>query len=181
VLDSPPFCALFPFELARYNEIMTIDIRTIPEDQCLAIEGEFEGDVCNLSANDAARVAGPLTYKAEASLVSENLLVRGNFLLPFELTCSRCNAAFRHTVRLSEHSLLVSLEKLTLIDLTDALREDIILALPDFPHCDKGDNTQDCPARGKFQTEETFDPLDPKKVEPRDFSSWGQLDKLNLD
>jgi uncharacterized protein len=84
-------------------------------------------------------------------------------------------------VRLSEHSLLVSLEKLTLIDLTDALREDIILALPDFPHCDKGDNTQDCPARGKFQTEETFDPLDPKKVEPRDFSSWGQLDKLNLD
>jgi len=160
---------------------MTIDIRTIPENEPLAIKGELEGDICKLPANDAAKVAGSLTYNAEASLVSGNLLVRGNFLLPFELTCSRCNNAFKHSVSLSDHSLLTPVEKLTLIDLTDALREDIILALPNFPHCDKGDNKQDCPARGRFQTEEAFDPLDPKEAEPRDFSSWGPLDKLKLD
>ena len=161
--------------------MITFELRSIPEDGCLSIEGESADDICQLPENDAASVAGPLNYRAEASLVSENLLLRGNFDLPFELNCCRCNQSFRHTVRLSEHSLLAPLGNLTLIDLTDALREDIILALPDFPHCSNGDNPMDCPARGKFQTEEDFAPLDPKKNRPTDSNRWEKLDKLKLD
>jgi uncharacterized metal-binding protein YceD (DUF177 family) len=161
--------------------MMTIDIRSIPVDECLHIEGELRDDICQLAENDAANVAGPLKYRAEASIVSENLLLRGNFDLPFELTCCRCNHSFRHTVRLSEHSLLAPMGNLALIDLTDALREDIILALPDFPHCNNGDNQMDCPARGKFQTGKDFLPLDPKESKQLDSNSWDTLDKLKLD
>ena len=160
---------------------MTIDIRSIPEDECLTIEGELPDDFCQLPKNDAASVAGPLNYKAEASIVSGNLLLRGNFNLLFELTCCRCNNSFRHTVRLSGHSLLIPVDNLTLIDLTDALREDIILALPDFPHCNNGDNQMDCPARGKFHTEEDFLHIDTKESKALGSNSWENLDKLKLD
>ncbi len=159
---------------------MTVDIRNIPEDEHLTIEGELTDDICQLPENDAASVSGPLTYRAEASIISENLLLRGNFNQPFELTCCRCNQAFRHTVRLSGHSLLAPLGNLTLIDLTDALREDIILALPNFPHCNNGDNPMDCPARGRFHTEEDFLPTDPKENKASGSSSWETLDKVKL-
>ena len=161
--------------------MITVDIRNIPEGKCLALEGDLADDICQLPEKDAAMVAGSLKYRAEASVVCENLLFRGDFQLPFKFTCCRCNQPFLYTVRLLDHSMLVPLEDLSLIDLTDALREDIILALPDFPHCSNGDNPMDCPARGKFQTEEAFVPINPETEQTKDSSSWDTLDKLKLD
>ncbi|MCH2061118.1 MAG: hypothetical protein MK183_10875 [Verrucomicrobiales bacterium] len=161
--------------------MITVDLRSIPEDDCLPFEGNLADDICQLPEKDAASVAGPLNYRAEASIVSGNLLFRGDFHLPFEFTCCRCNQPFHYTIRLLDHSLLVPVEDLSLIDLTDALREDIILALPNFPHCNDGDNQMDCPARGKFETEEDFVPINPEKARTKDSSSWDTLDKLKLD
>ncbi len=166
--------------------MLVIDIRNIPEDGVLPLEGALDGDIAGLPPEDPVQPAGPLTYKAEASLVSDNLLLRGEFSQPFRLQCVRCLAPFEHRVRLVGHSLLAPLEAATRIDLTDTLREDILLALPSFPHCDEdgsGDPQarRECPASGDFSTDDSFRPLDPEQDEDDGPDTWGALDNLKLD
>ncbi len=163
-----------------------VDIRTIPENGTTPLQGSLEEDICGLPADDPAQPVSPLTYKVEASIVSGSLLLQGDFSITFKLHCVRCLSPFEHRALLADHSLLVPIESGFSIDLTDALREDIILALPNFPRCDQGGldvskETRECPAAGNFQAENSFAPLDPEQNENDGSDTWGPLDNLKLD
>lgn len=166
--------------------MFAIDTRKIPENGSLQLEGSLDGDILNLPEDDPAQPTSPLNYKANASLVSDSLLLRGDFSITFKLQCVRCAQPFTYGVLLAEHAILAPIETGCLIDLTDALREDIILALPSFPRCDEGSpgdpqGSRECPAAGSFEAEDSFAPLDPEKDESVGSDSWGALDNLKLD
>lgn len=166
--------------------MFAVDIRTIPENGSIPLQGNLEEDICNLPEDDPAQPVSPLTYKVEASLVLDNLLLRGDFAITFKLHCIRCLSPFDHRVLLADHALLAPIESGSSIDLTDALREDIILALPSFPRCDQGSSdvskeTRKCPAAGNFETEDVFAPLDPEQEKDGGSDTWGALDNLKLD
>ncbi len=167
--------------------MFTIDTRTLSEGVPSPIEGQIEEDVFQLDPEDSAHPAGPISYRGEAYTVSGNLLVRGEFVVPFELTCARCSETFRATVILKEHALLEPLEGEAVIDLTEALREDILCALPDFPHCDEMSPDgvsapRTCQAAEKFQSEDAYDTLAPEEQdEPEQADRWKALDDLELD
>jgi uncharacterized protein len=166
--------------------MFTIDTRKIPENGSLLLEGSLDEDIFELPEGDLAKPASPLNYKAEASLVIDSLLLRGDFSISFKLQCVRCAQAFNYGVLLAEHAILAPLETGSLMDLTNALREDIILALPSFPRCDEGSpgdpqGSRECPATGSFEAEESFAPLDPEQDESKGSDSWGALDNLKLD
>ena len=118
---------------------MTNDTRAIPENESLVIEGQIVEDIWQLSDADILKMAGPLDYKVTASIISENLLVRGDFVAPFTSQCTHCLDIFKFSVNLTEHSLLLPIEGNSTIDLTNSIREDIILALPNFPNCEEGE------------------------------------------
>ena len=166
--------------------MFTLDTRTIPSDETLLIGGELAGDAFGLVADGIAKTVDPLAYKAEASIVSGNLLLRGSFVQKLELACVRCLEPFPVTVDLGDHSLLLPLENSPVIDLTDALREDILLALPSFPRCDEAlpDGSpapRECRAAGNFGEETSFEPLDPDAGKDPDSDDWGALDQLKID
>ena len=167
--------------------MFTIDTRTLSEEAPLPIEGQIEDDIFQLEPEDAAHPAGPIRYRGEAYPVSGNLLVRGEFAVPFEFTCVRCSEPFQAVVILKDHALLEPLGDRAVIDLTEALREDILCALPDFPHCDEmspdGESApRTCPAAEKFKSEDAFHALAPEEQdEPEQADRWKALDDLELD
>jgi uncharacterized metal-binding protein YceD (DUF177 family) len=165
--------------------MFTIDTREIPTDETLLIEGDLPGDPFGLVNDSIAVDADPLHYRAEASILGEELLLRGEFQLPLRLACVRCLEPFPLTVKLADHSILVPLENTAVIDLTDALREDILLALPSFPRCDEATPdgakpARSCPA-GSFGEDTSFEPLDPDEGKNPEQDDWGALDKLKID
>ncbi|MDE0570206.1 MAG: hypothetical protein OSB44_05950 [Verrucomicrobiales bacterium] len=161
---------------------MTIDTRAIPENESLVIEGNVVDDIWELSKSDIVKSAGPLEFKVAASIVDENLLVRGDFLAPFTSQCPHCLDTFKFSVNLTEHSLLLPIEGNSTIDLTNSIREDILLALPSFPNCEEGEeNNRKCPASGKFNTEGDFEEIETKETKKSLLKDWEELNKLNLD
>ena len=161
---------------------MTIDTRAIPENESLVIEGQIIEDIWQLSDADILKMAGPLDYKVTASIISENLLVRGDFVAPFTSQCTHCLDIFKFSVNLTEHSLLLPIEGNSTIDLTNSIREDIILALPNFPNCEEGEEkNRKCPASGKFAPQSDFEETGNEKTEKSSLKDWEELNKLNFD
>ncbi|MGI9239384.1 MAG: YceD family protein [Verrucomicrobiales bacterium] len=125
------------------------DFQEIPAEG-LALEGEITDDIFRLNPEERVTPAGPISYQARAYVIDGDLVVEGNFACEFELECARCLEKFLFPVKLVAHNLTENLENPTEADLTEALREDILLALPVYPHCEEGKIPRQCPAKGKF-------------------------------
>ena len=104
---------------------------------------------------------GGIRYRLFVQPVGTELLVRGHLEQDFDLVCSRCGKDFDDTIKVDDftQSYEISDEK-SEVDLTEDVRESIILALPTYPVC-----AETCP--GVVRTEE-------KPVDDR----WSALDNL---
>jgi uncharacterized metal-binding protein YceD (DUF177 family) len=161
---------------------MIIDTRAINKSESLVIRGSINEDIWELEESDLVKPSGPLNYSVEASIIGEDLLVRGDFSIKFTFQCSHCLDLFEKTINLNNHSLLSSIEGNSTIDLTNALREDILLALPNFPKCDQGDGKDDpCPASGKFTDGLNAENNGEKSENEPPSKQWEALDQFNID
>ena len=126
-----------------------------------------------LSTTTLAQDAAP---PAEQATAVDDIIVTGSLDATFSLECGRCLQRFQMKVDLSEYEAEVPIEKETTMDLTDLVREDILLTLPNFPRCENGNvDPRACPAEGNF------DPTDEPLVneEPgADGGVWNALDQL---
>ncbi len=115
---------------------LTIDTsRVDPEGE------ELEGEVDCVDLDEPfVKPFGGVRYVLHIQVFGSELLVRGRLEQDFDLVCSRCGPE---------------------VDLTEELRESIILALPTYPVCD-----ETCP--GVEQT-----------VEMPSDDRWNVLDNLN--
>ena len=159
--------------------MIDLDTREIPEEG-LALEGEITDDIFQLPEGDSVSPAGPVTYKARAYLIDGDLVVEGDFSASFEAECVRCLEKFVLAVKLQAHELTENLENPTEADLTQALREDILLALPAYPHCEEGKIPRKCPAEGQFDTSER-PPIEDETGESGGDAPnpWAELDNID--
>jgi len=169
------------------TKILVIDPGRM-SDNSLPVKGEVSEDIWNFQKGENIKVAGPLKINAEASVVSEMVLLMGHFEMPFELVCDRCSNPFVHTVKLRSHAITEPLENRAIVDLTNAVREDILLALPAYPHCDADPDAPQCPASEVFPEIDEFVELDEEedeenKIAPKDGKPnvWDALDNLPTD
>lgn len=107
---------------------------------------------------------GGVRYRLDVRLFGTELLVRGRLEQDFDLVCSRCGEDFDTTVKVEDFTESYEVgEKIQEVDLTEDIRESIILALPSYPVC-----REDCP--GIIQKDE-------KPVDDR----WNVLNKLKVE
>ena len=107
---------------------------------------------------------GGVRYRLDVRLFGTELLVRGRLEQDFDLVCSRCGEDFDTTVKVEDFTESYEVgEKIQEVDLTEDIRESIILALPSYPVC-----REDCP--GIVQKDE-------KPVDDR----WNVLNKLKVE
>ena len=85
---------------------------------------------------DAPQVAAPVDYDLNVSRHDDLLLATGSLQTSFSLECVRCLKRFPYRVELRGHTVEVELAGEDIIDLTEAIREDILLALPGYPRCE---------------------------------------------
>jgi uncharacterized protein len=153
---------------------LLVDLRNLPEEG-LHREGTLPVSFFALQASDPVRPTSPLTYSLDIERDGKELLVQGSVQATFNLECGRCTERFGYALDLPDYVLEVPIENALTIDLTEPLREDILLALPSYPRCEDGNITpRACPAEGRF--------AEPVSAEPpphEDKGIWDALDKLN--
>lgn len=86
--------------------------------------------------------AEQLDYALDATRAEDTLLVRGSLKIDFTCACARCLDPFVFTLDLPEWNCALPLKGPDAIaangehlDLTPWVREDILLGLPQHPHC----------------------------------------------
>ena len=129
-------------------------------------EGEtLEGEVDAVDLDEEfVKPFGGIRYRLSLQVFGSDLLVRGRLEQDFTLVCSRCGKDFDDTVVADDFVTSVEIgEKTQDVDLTDELRECIILKLPTYPVCDEA-----CPG------------IEQKTEMPKD-DRWGALDQLKVE
>ena len=160
---------------------LTINLRHL-EHNDLAVKGELPAADLELEqVDELIHASNPLHYELEVQRLDDNLLVQGNLSLTVEFECARCLKPFSRKLDFknwSVHLPLVGEDKAEIVgdcvDLTPYIREDILLAFPQHPLCEREcgglktkPSTRAKSSSGAKQTEETS-------------SAWAELNKLKL-
>jgi uncharacterized metal-binding protein YceD (DUF177 family) len=149
---------------------MNVHILQIPEEG-KHFEGEEPSDVLELT-DERTRAIGPIEYALDVGLSEGGLFATGTLSMNVECQCVRCLDKFQRVLQVNDFACQVELEGREMVDLTEHLREDILLTLPAHPHCDwNGEKV--CKAQFRDAASEA-EPLD----DHRDI--WRGLDQLKL-
>jgi len=138
----------------------------------LHLEGEEDCPLPQLAPPEA-RCAGPLRYDLDAGISEGALWVSGALAQPVELHCVRCLEAFPFEIKVPEFAVHTELGGPEAIDLTPFIREDILLNLPPYPHCDR-EGGRICPVPEVLKKTDA-----PGALEARP-PDWSALDKLKI-
>jgi uncharacterized metal-binding protein YceD (DUF177 family) len=114
---------------------MKIHLRQIPAEG-LHLDGTEECPLPDLDPQEA-RCTGPLHYLLNVGVSEGALWVNGELTQPVELRCVRCLEAFPFEVKVPQFTAHIPLSGPEEVDLTPFMREDVLLNLPAYPHCDR--------------------------------------------
>lgn len=155
---------------------LSIELRNLPEEG-VHLSGTLPATFFDLSPDDMVRPITPLTYSLHIQKEKDDLVAVGSVTADFELECGRCGERFPYRMDLPDFVTETSIENEAMIDLTGAVREDILLTLPSYPRCEDGNITsRKCPAEGKFEPE-AQPSIEPPP--PGNTGAWDALDQLN--
>jgi uncharacterized protein len=114
---------------------MKILVARIPEEGS-NYEGDDPGSILKVEQEQFIRDPKDVHYALYAQRVSDELVVRGTLDVDVDLQCARCSEFFSTTVSVSDFlRACPAPEGTDSVDLTDDLREEILLHVPGFPVC----------------------------------------------
>ncbi len=148
-------------------------------DEPLSVTGTESREILELTDPEMLPVSD-IAYALYASKTGQDLLVNGTASFQMETHCARCMKKI--TVPVKAGKLCLFFEKVPEqeVDLTDDIREELLLAIPDYIHC-TDDCKGLCPRCGANLNDETCtcgeDNDTADTVSPED-SPWSALDQL---
>ena len=151
---------------------MKIHLNQIPQGNTLHIEGEESHDILAIQ-DELVRVKSPVRYSLDAGMSEGGLFATGSLSVDLELECVRCLKNFPYTIEVPDFAVQVDLGTSETVDLTEEVREDILLALPPHPHCD-WDGANPCAGVLEMKKIHESEPL----AEPGERNPWKTLDQL---
>ena len=149
---------------------MKIHLQQIPEGG-VHLEGQEKADILELN-DPAIRSLQDVTYSLFAQVEKNNVLVTGQLSLELELECVSCLRRFHYASNVPDFVYETAREGRETIDLTPAIREDILLVLPSHPRCDWDGHTE-CPGL-RIEKGTSIESV------PEAPNAWDALDELNL-
>jgi len=146
---------------------MKVHLNQIPAEG-LHLEGEESAGILELN-DPSVYPLGPIRWALDIGLSDGGLFATGKLALDVEFECVSCLRRFTYLLRVDDFATQIELTGPETVDLTDQMREDILLALPPYPHCDwNGQNV--CKGAARESTEESLG----------DSHTWDELDKLKF-
>ena len=164
--------------------MIKINTSHILPDTPYLLDGTESADVLELpaDADPPLAPAGDITYHLSAVMAGADLIVTGSASVPLATVCARCLDDIR--VPITVKKLCLHFEKVRdlEVDLTDDVREELLLAVPSCFYCSP-DCKGICPVCGTNLNHASCDcdrtPAEPEP-DPAAPSPWDQLDALNL-
>jgi len=157
---------------------MKVDLINLP-DEGLHEAGEIPAEFFELKQSDA-RAVTPLSYELFAQRFDNELLLTGKLQATFELTCMRSLHPFEQTIQLPKAAVSHEITEGGVIDMSEALREEILIELPTNPRCEEGDQEMKCELDPRYlavdKLTETSVDTAPAQEEP---NPWTALDALD--
>lgn len=151
---------------------MKVHLNQIPAEG-LHVEGTDPAEILDLQ-DESIRPLGDVRYALDVGLSDGGLFATGTVGMDLELECVKCLERFRFPMEIADFACQLDLTGAEVVDLTEYLREDIVLALPPHPHCDwNGERVCKGAARLE-QVQAAADPL------PEIREVWGALDQLKI-
>ncbi len=127
---------------------LIIDLSTLPEEG-MDFSGELDSSIFDLPKGDA-RATGPLIYDLWAQKFESELLLTGSISAPFEFTCVVTLKHFIQTMRIPSAAIAIETGQSSQMDVTEAIREEILLEFPTDPRCDEGDVPEPCEIDSRY-------------------------------
>src|ERR1700726_84835 len=149
---------------------MKIHLQQIPEGG-VDLEGKEKADILALN-NPENWTHQVMTYSLLVQDEKNNILVTGHLSLELELECVSCLRRFNYASNVPDFVYETAREGHETIDLTPAIREDILLVLPSHPRCDWDGHTE-CPGL-RIEKGTSIESV------PEAPNAWDALDELNL-
>ncbi|MEG1480446.1 MAG: YceD family protein [Kiritimatiellia bacterium] len=117
-------------------ERLIVDIGRLDDGNHEHLEGLLDQAVLELNDLEQLLPAGPIAYVLNVNLLPDDaLLVRGTLSLRCDCVCSRCGGDFAATFEELAYCETFNVAGKESLDLTESVRESIILALPSYPIC----------------------------------------------
>jgi len=130
------------------SKSLVIDLPTLP-DEGKSFSGELSEAVFDLPKEDATAI-GPLEYDLWAQKFESELLLTGSLSVPFRFRCVVTLKEFVQTIRLESAAISIETGNSSHLDVTEALREEVLLAFPANPRCDEGDEPEPCEIDSRY-------------------------------
>ena len=155
---------------------LIISLEDFPEEGRI-LRGELDSALFGIDSA-SLRSTGPLSYDLEVQLFETELMVRGSLTAPFELRCDRCLAQFPYEIEIDDFTLSYDVKGKLALDITEDLREEVVLALPSYPKCEiSGLECEINDTFGDFRLDK--DPqMGVDSATPSGESVWDALDQL---
>ncbi len=152
---------------------MKVHLKQIPVEG-LHIEGEESERLLDVE-NPNFRPLGPVRYSLDVGLSGSGLFATGTLEVDLEMECVTGLEKFIYPLKIESFAMQTELDGRETVDLTPFVREDILLALPPYPHCDWNGERVCAGVQTKLVGDTKAGvPLSQVTV------AWDELDKLKL-
>jgi uncharacterized metal-binding protein YceD (DUF177 family) len=151
---------------------MKVHLKQIPPEG-LHLEGEEDCPLSELEAEEI-RCAGTLHYKLDLGVSDGALWANGSLAQCVEINCVACLEKFVYEIKVPAFAIHMELHGPEMINLTPLVREELLLNMPPYPHCDR-DGGRKCKAAKISET----DLAQEQRAAKREHD-WGELDRLKM-
>ncbi len=159
---------------------MIIRLGDLRSDQA-TLEGVLDTDIFQIDTDGDVRSIGPISCELHTAISGDHLIVDGKLTVPTQLRCVNCLEDFSYQHDFNDYHAEIKIENNNMLDLTEHIRDDILLEIPQYPHCTTGSiPDRVCPMTGPFSFEKqgTQPPSDDTEEEsPADI--WAALEDLD--
>jgi len=152
------------------NDGIRVNVKHIVEEGLL-ITGNLPPSILDIAETDRLHSANPLAYDLMVFLTAHDILVRGTLRTTLRCRCDRCLRYYDHLVENSDVCLFYEEVTDDFLDLTEDVREDILLGFPQkclcvpdcrglCPECGHNLNMRECHCSAPAGAPSAFDKLD---------------------
>ncbi len=115
---------------------LTVDLGRLDGGKRAHLEGLLDQAILELDDMEQLHAAGPVTYCLDGEkLLDGEFLVRGRLSVRCDCVCSRCGGDFAADFGVADYCESFEIGGLETLDLTESVRESILLTLPFYPLC----------------------------------------------
>lgn len=97
--------------------------------------------------DDELICTGPLEFDLKVQRFEGELFIQGKISAPFQFRCVRCLDMFDYVIENNTFATSIEIDGQSAIDLTQVLREEIVIDFPAYPKCEDGGEENECMAK----------------------------------